>query len=98
MPLDPCTDLRRRLAQLRLLVGVEAFLGAGGALSPVQALEAAPQACVPERPVAAAVAGQLVQHAAHARRVTINVRLPGIAEAVACELRSMEDRRKHADL
>jgi hypothetical protein len=47
MPRNGCPDLLRRLAQLRLLVGEKAFLGARRAFSAVQGFEAAPQASVP---------------------------------------------------
>ncbi len=64
VPGDGRANLRRLLAKLGLLVGEESFLGAGRALGSVQTLKAAAQAGVPKRAIAAAVAGQLVNHAA----------------------------------
>src|SRR5271170_6770584 len=62
MALNCTANLDWRLAQLGLLVGKKAFLGTGGAFGPVHSLEAAPETGVAERPVAAAIARQLVQH------------------------------------
>ena len=62
---DAGADLRGRFAELGLLVCEEAFLGAGGALGAVQPFKATAQAGVAQGAVAAAVAGQLVGHAAH---------------------------------
>ena len=75
-------DLRRLLAELGLLIGEEAFLGAGGALGPVQTFKTAAQAGVAQGPIAAAVAGKLVDHAADLSHLLINVLLPGISEVL----------------
>src|SRR3569833_542324 len=91
-------DLRRRLAQLCLLVGVEPLLGARRALSSVQRLEAAPQAGVAQSAVAPAVAWQLIGHIALLRCLLIDVYLPGIPEVLARELAAGQDRRQRANL
>ena len=56
MARDAGPDLRGGLAQLSLLVSVEAFLGAGGTLRAVRRFIATPQAGVAERAIAAAIA------------------------------------------
>src|SRR5258708_24292771 len=81
VPRDGCAYLSRRLAQLGLLIGVEAFLRASGALRPVHALKAAAQAGVAESAVAATVARQLVNHVADLRDLLVDVLLPRILEA-----------------
>src|SRR5437899_702052 len=77
VPGDGGADLRRALAQLGLLIGEKAFLGAGGALRAVKRFEAAPQAGMTESAVATAIAGKLVNHAADFGGLFINVDLPG---------------------
>jgi len=76
MPGDRLANLGRRLAELGLLIGVEAFLGAGGAFRSMQSLEAAAQARMPQGAIAATVAGQLVDHAADLGHLLIDVYLP----------------------
>src|SRR5665213_2455331 len=83
---DP--NLCRCLAQLCLLVGEESFLGAGRALCPVQPLEATAQAGVPQRAIAAAVAGQLVNNAADPDYLLVNVHLPWVTEVFPGKLGS----------
>ena len=73
--LDRDPNLRRRFAQLGLLISKEAFLGAGGAFCPVQALKAAAQAGVSQRAITAAVAGELISNAGHFGHLLINVPL-----------------------
>jgi len=64
---DAGANLRGRPASLGLVVGVEAFLGAGGALGGVRRLVATVQAGVAQGAVAAAVAGQLINNAGDQR-------------------------------
>jgi hypothetical protein len=97
MPRDSRANLLGRLSQLRLLVGVEAFLGAGRALGPVQRFEAAPQAGVAQGTVAAAVARELVDHTAHLGHLLIHVDLPGKAEILAGQLVSRHNRGQRGE-
>jgi hypothetical protein len=83
---DAGADLGGRFAQPGLLVGVEALLGAGGAFSAVERLKATAQAGVAQRAIAAAVAGQLVGHAADFGNVLVDMHLPGITEVGTGEL------------
>jgi hypothetical protein len=94
--LDAGADLSGRPALLRLLVRVEAFLGAGGARGSVQAFKATAQAGMAQGAVAAAVAGELVSDAAHLGDLLIYVALPGILKAGSGELGAMQDGRKRA--
>src|ERR1035438_1095298 len=59
VPGDPCANRGRCLALLCQAIGVERFLGAGGAFRPVQPLIATAQAGVAKSAVATAVAGKL---------------------------------------
>jgi hypothetical protein len=58
--LNASADLFRSPSFARHLIGVESFLGAGAAFSAMQVLETAAQTGVPDGPVTAAVAGQLI--------------------------------------
>ena len=94
---DGCADLGWGFAQPGLLVGVEAFLGAGGALGAVESLEAAAQAGVAESAVATAVAGKLVGHAGNFGHLLVDVDLPWVTEVFACKLAAGEDGWQGAD-
>jgi hypothetical protein len=72
----PGANLRRRLAQLGHTVGVHALLRAGAALHSVRAGEATEQAGMTQRTVAAAVAGQLIQHPWNSSGQRIDLKLP----------------------
>src|SRR5579863_1695384 len=89
-------NLRGSLAQLCLLVGKEAFFGAGGTLRPVHRFKATTQAGMAQGAVATAVARQLINHAAHLGDLLINVDLPGITEIIPRELVSGNDGRKRS--
>src|SRR5215469_5371361 len=93
---DALADLGGGLAKLRLLVGVEAFLGAGRALGAVQRLETAAEAGMAQGFVAAAVAGKLVGDAGDPGHLLVDVRLPRVAGVVASELAAGQDRRERA--
>ena len=95
---DGGTDLGRGLAELGLLGGEEAFLGAGGALGAVEGLKATAETGVAECAVAAAVAGELVDDVADFSSLLVDVDLPGVAEVFAGELGAGEDGRKFRDL
>ena len=97
--LVPCNggaDLRRRLAEFGLLVGKEAFLGAGGTFGSMQPLEATPQAGMAQGQIAAAVAGKLVNHVADLGYLLVDVPLPGIAEIRPREFCAGQDGRQGA--
>jgi hypothetical protein len=85
--LDGSADLGRRFAQFGLLVGEEAFFGAGGALRAVQALKAAAQAGMAKSTVAPAVAGELVEDVPDAGGLLVDVHLPGVLEVFAGKAR-----------
>ena len=74
---NPGANLRRRLAQLGHTVGVHALLRAGAALHTVRAGEATEQARMAQCTVAAAVAGQLIQHPWNPGGQRIDLILPG---------------------
>jgi len=77
MPRDPGANLRGRLAQLGHTVGVHALLRAGAALHSVRAGEATEQAGMAQCSVAAAVAGQLIEHPWNPGSQRIDLKLPG---------------------
>ncbi len=60
---NPSPDLRRSLTLFRLLVAVNRFLHAGGALGAMGSLEAGVQAVMTHLPVATAIAWLLVRTA-----------------------------------
>src|SRR5208283_1506075 len=91
-------DLRGSPSLLCFLIGVKAFLGAGGTLSTVCSLVAAAQAGVAQGAVAAAIARQLVDHVTNLGRQQIGMHLPGVAEVLACQLRAVENRRQGVDV
>jgi len=95
---DAGANLGRGLAEPGLLVGVKAFLRAGGALGAVQSLKATAQAGVAQRAVAAAVAGELISDVADLGNLLVDMHLPGITEVVAAEFCAGEDGRQRADL
>src|SRR5271156_518459 len=72
------TNLLHRLAFERHLVGVIPLFGAGRTLCTVQSLKTTVQTGVPQVPVAAAIAGQLVQHIGDLGSIRIDSLLPGI--------------------
>jgi hypothetical protein len=94
VPCNGGADLGWLFAKLSLLISKKAFLGTGGALSPMQPFKTTAQAGVPESSVAAAVAGKLIQNAAHLGGLLINVFLPWIPEVLTGKLRSGQYRRK----
>src|ERR1700728_3544731 len=73
-------NLRGRPAGLGLVVGVEAFLGTGGALGTMRIFKATVQAGVAELAITAAIARQLVNDAWNLGGQLVNVHLPGIAK------------------
>ena len=98
VPGDAGANLRGRLTLLCQAVGVERFLGTRGALGAVQTLVATAQAGVAKSPIAAAVAGKLVEDVADFARLLIDVHLPGITEILAGQLGAGEDGRQSAYL
>ena len=98
MVFDGVADLCWGLAEPGLLIGVEGFLGAGGALGAVVALKAATQAGVSEGAIATAITGELVEHAADFGGLLVDVHLPWVAETLAGEPGAAEDGRQGADL
>ena len=97
MPLDRSTNLCWSLAKLSLLIGEQPLLGAGRAFCPVQALEATAQTCMAQSAVAAAIAGQLVQHARNLRGILVDVNLPRVAEVLPGKFGSAQNGRKGTD-
>ena len=91
---DAGANLRGCPASFGLVVGVEAFLGAGGALGAVQVFIATVQAGVAEGAIAAAVAGQLIDDAGNLRGQLVDANLPVVAEVRARQLRSVKNRRQ----
>ena len=87
-------DLHGGLTEPGLLVGIDAFLGAGGALRSVEGFKAAAQAGVAEVAVAAAIAWELVNYVAYLSRILIDMDLPRIAEAVTGKPGSGDDWRQ----
>jgi hypothetical protein len=98
VPRDADANLDWRLTLLGQAVGVERFFGTGGALGAVKPLIATAQAGVAKSPIAAAVAGKLVEDVADFARLLIDVNLPGITEILAGQLGAGEDGRQSADL
>ena len=77
---DARADLRRRLSQLRLAIGVNAFLHAGRALCPVKDFKAAMQAIVLQISVAMAIARLLMENRRNLRRHLIRRHLIRVSE------------------
>lgn len=94
---DAGANLRGRPTGLGFVVGVKAFLGAGGTLGAVRIFIATVQAGVAERAIAAAVAGQLIDHAGNLRGQLVYARLPVVLEVRPGQLRSVKNRRQCAD-
>ena len=67
----------RSPAFARHLIGVIAFFGAGAAFGAMQVFKTTAQTGVPDGPVAAAVAGQLIQNTRNLGRILIDLHLPG---------------------
>jgi hypothetical protein len=97
-PRNGSSNLRRRFAQLGLLVSKQALFGAGGALGAVQAFKAAPQAGMTQSAVTAAVAGQLVENVAHLGCILVDVHLPGIAEVISSQFGAGKNWRQRRNL
>ena len=97
MASDAGANLRGRPAGLGFVVGVEAFLGAGGTLGSVRIFIATVQAGVAERAIAATVAGQLIDDAGNLCCQLINAGLPVVLEVRARQLRSVKNRRQCMD-
>ena len=95
---DGGADFGGGLAQFGLLIGEEAFFGASGALRAVHGFKATAQAGVAKGAVAAAIAGELIGHAAHLGDLLVDMQLPWIAGIRSGEQRGSEDGRKSADL
>ena len=91
-------DLGRRFACFRHGVGVERLLRTGGALGAVIGLVTAAQASVAKRAVAAAVAGELVDHGSNLDSLLIDVHLPRILEMLAGQFGAGKDGRQCGDL
>ena len=91
---DARADLRRRLSQLCLAIGVNAFLHAGRALCPVKDFKAAMQAVVAHRTIAVAVAGLLVQHRRNLCGHLVRSHLVRMREIWPGKLRATEDGRQ----
>ena len=87
----PGANLGRGLALLRLLVGVDGFLHAGGAGRSVRSFKAAMQAVVSHHPVAMAVAGLLMQYGGNLCRHLVGGDLVGMGEVDAGKLISAKD-------
>jgi hypothetical protein len=83
---DARADLSGSLALFGQPVGVEAFLGARGALGAMQAFITTAQAGMAERAVTAAVAGKLVEDFSDPGRLLVDVNLPRILEVRAGQL------------
>jgi len=95
---DAGANLRGGPSLLRLLVGVEAFLSAGGALGGVRGFIATVQAGVAQGAIAAAIAWELVDDARDLGRELIGVHLPRVAEVRSRQLGAVENRRQGVDI
>ena len=95
---DTGANLRGGPSGLGFVVGVEAFLGAGGALGAVGGFIAAVQAGVAERAVAAAVARELIDDSAGLDRQLVRTYLPVVAEARSGQLRAVENGRQSMNI
>jgi hypothetical protein len=92
--LDSCTNIFRGLPCLRLQVGINSLLHAGGTGSPVCPLEAAMKAIVVQRSVTMAIARLLVQHCGNLRRHLICNDLIRMREVDSSQLVATQQRRE----
>src|ERR1700679_1472694 len=95
---DSGADLHGSLAELCLLVSAKTLFSAGGALSAVGSFKTTAQAGVAEVPVAAAVAGKLIDYVPHLGGLLVNMGLPGIGKVFAGKPGSGDDGWKFGDL
>ena len=76
----------------RHLIRVIAFFGAGSAFGAMQVFKTTAQAGVADGPVAAAVAGQLIQDTGNLGRILIDLHLPGQLKIDAGQLLAVQNR------
>ena len=95
---DAGANLRGGPSGLGFVVGVEAFLGAGGALGAVGVFIATVQAGVSERAIATAVARKLIDDTTGLGRQLVHPHLPVIAEIRPGQLSPVENGRHGLDI
>ncbi len=91
---DTFPNLLYRLALFGHEVCIVPFFGAGAADCSMSTLKTTMQTGMPQRFVAAAKAGKLVQHFLHVCRIGVDLWLPGDCEVLRLDLLRRQERRQ----